>query len=48
VFAVGGSVAHLGLYMILPIPIVYGVWYATEGVGGAYIAQSSCNSNATV
>jgi len=35
----------LGLYTILPSPILYGVWHKKGGsVGGAYIAQWSCNS----
>jgi len=29
-----------GLYRILPIPIVYGVWYATEGLGGDRILRN--------
>jgi len=37
----------VGLYTILPLPILYGVWcmaYARGGSGGSYIAQWSCNS----
>ena len=35
----------LGLYTILPSPIVYGVWHTEGGVGGgAYIVRRSCNS----
>jgi len=36
---------NIGLYPILPSPILYGVWHKKGGsVGGAYIAQWSCNS----
>jgi len=39
----------LGLYTILPSPILYGVWHKKGGVGGGgYIAQWSCNSAAIV
>ena len=31
-------------YRILPISILYGVWHTKGGVGGSYIAQSSCNN----
>ena len=35
---------ELGLYTILPSPILYGVWHTKGGLGGgAYIAQWSCN-----
>ena len=34
----------IGLYTVLPSPIVYGVWHTEEGVGGrVHIAQRSCN-----
>ena len=37
-----------GLHTILPLPMLYGVWHTQGGsVGGAYIAQLSCNSIAT-
>jgi len=43
------TMAWVGLYRILPIPIVYGVWRSKGGLGGgSYVAQSSCNSIAMV
>jgi len=36
---------EFGHYTILPSPILYGEWHKQGGVGGgAYIAQSACNS----
>jgi len=38
---------RVGLYMILPSPILYAAWHTKEGsVGGASIAQWSCDSDA--
>ena len=40
---------HFGLYTILQLPILYGVWHTQGGSGGeSYIAQYACNSIATV
>jgi len=39
----------IGLYTILLLPILYGLWHTKERfLGGVYIAQESCNSIATV
>jgi len=48
-FAIQSIRISLGLYTILPFPILYAVWH-TPGVsgGGACIAQKSCNSIAMV
>jgi len=41
---VAGGVS-VGLSMILPLPILYGVWHTHGGSGGgSYIAYWSCNS----
>jgi len=40
---------QVGLYTILPIPILYSVWHTKGGSGGgSYLAQQSCNSTAIV
>jgi len=40
---------QIGLYRVLPITIVYGVWHTKGWLGGgSYIAQKSCNSIALV
>jgi len=53
IFFVAVRIAHvgssLGLYKILSLPIMYGVWHIKEGLGGgSYIAQMSCDRNAVV
>ena len=43
------SNSQFGLYTILQLPILYGVWHTQGRSGGeSYIAQYACNSIATV
>ena len=40
-----GPSLYVGLYTILPSPILHRVWQEKgDSVGGAYIAQWSCNN----
>jgi len=36
-----GSVGWVGLYTILPLPILYGAWHTQGGVGGGSYMRNS-------